>query len=249
MIETRYRQNLGKHFTEYLQDLLLNTTVAVIGVGGCGGFVVEHLVRMGIKKVIIFDGDRFEESNLNRQRFCDVWTIGYNKAVITKNELLDINPYVEVEIVQEYFRKEEHINKLLDEKIDYIFHCADNSKDTKELYDCLSILHITNRIPIIRLCLYMDMIAAMYLEPIHLDIYMDMKYNAIRQFEDNNAQIGCIMNTSHANAIAAGLAIEIFLASFRNPHMKSCCLAYHYDGMRTTLTDYIPYFDIEKKLS
>ena len=241
MIE-RYKYNLGEHFTEYLQDLLLDTTVAVIGVGGCGGFVVEHLARMGVKKIIIFDGDRFEESNLNRQRFCDVWTVGYNKAIITKNELLDINPYVEVEAIPEYFGRQSHIDMLVNEKVNYIFHCADNNQGTRDLYDCLSILHLIHRIPIIRLCIYINMVAALYLEPSHLSMYMDMKNNAIKQF-NNEDHADYIMNTSHANALAAGLAIEIFLASFRTPNMESTCLAYHYDGMRMTKTDYIPYFD------
>ena len=86
------------------------------------------------------------------------------------------------------------------------------------------------------------MVAAVYLEPSHLSMYMDMKNNAIQQF-NNEDHADYIMNTSHANSLAAGLAIEIFLASFRNPHMESTCLAYHYDGMRMTKTDYIHYFD------
>lgn len=198
---------------------------------------------MGVKKIIIFDGDRFEESNLNRQRFCDTWTVGYNKVVITKNELLDINPYIEVEAIPEYFGTQEHLDMLIENKVDFIFHCADNETMTKELYDVLNVLHIVYDIPIIRLCIFVNMVAAVFMENRHMGLYLEMKNNSIRQFMDNGGNTSVIINTSHINAMAAGLGIEIFLARLRNPAMESTCLAYHFDGMHMTRTDYIPYLE------
>ncbi len=49
------------------QHKLRTTKFAIIGLGGTGGFIFENLIRMGAEKFVLFDHDRFEFSNFNRQ--------------------------------------------------------------------------------------------------------------------------------------------------------------------------------------
>ena len=52
------------------------STVAVFGIGGVGGFCVEALARAGVGKLVLFDGDSVEKTNLNRQLIALHSTIG-----------------------------------------------------------------------------------------------------------------------------------------------------------------------------
>ena len=93
-----YSKNIGKIFSKQDQENMLNSTIGIIGVGGVGGYVAEFLCRIGCKKLIIFDGDVFNISNLNRQLFSTTSNIGENKAIEAKKRLLLINPNQEIEI-------------------------------------------------------------------------------------------------------------------------------------------------------
>lgn len=79
------------------QELLKSKTIAVVGGGGLGGHLVEQLARLGIGRLIVIDGDVFEESNLNRQRFSTESRLGLSKSECIKNEILEINSEVIVD--------------------------------------------------------------------------------------------------------------------------------------------------------
>lgn len=66
--------------------------VAVFGVGGVGGYVVEALARSGIGTIDIIDADKVCLSNLNRQIIATHKTIGAYKVDVAKERILDINP-------------------------------------------------------------------------------------------------------------------------------------------------------------
>jgi len=53
--------------TKKQQDILRASSFAIVGLGGTGGFILENLLRMGAENIIVFDNDRFELSNFNRQ--------------------------------------------------------------------------------------------------------------------------------------------------------------------------------------
>jgi molybdopterin/thiamine biosynthesis adenylyltransferase len=74
------------------QELLHDGRVFVCGVGGMGGAALQSLVRAGVGNVAIADMDVFERSNLNRQLFATLDTIGKLKAGATADALLRINP-------------------------------------------------------------------------------------------------------------------------------------------------------------
>lgn len=73
-------------------NLLKDARVAVFGVGGVGGHVVEALVRSGIGTLDIVDNDTVALSNLNRQIIATHKTLGMPKTLAAKERILDINP-------------------------------------------------------------------------------------------------------------------------------------------------------------
>ena len=73
-------------------DRLAAARVAVFGVGGVGGYVVEALARSGIGALDLIDGDTVSESNINRQIIADSSTVGRNKVDAFKDRIKLINP-------------------------------------------------------------------------------------------------------------------------------------------------------------
>lgn len=94
-MKDRYIRNIGT-FTKEEMELLLTKSVAVIGCGGLGGFAIEMLARLGVKKMIVVDGDVFDASNLNRQLLSDEAGLGLNKAEVAKERIGRINSSIEV---------------------------------------------------------------------------------------------------------------------------------------------------------
>lgn len=76
---------------------LTNARVAVFGVGGVGGYVVEALVRSGVGAIDVIDNDVVSLTNLNRQIIATHKTIGKCKVDVMKDRILEINPECRVE--------------------------------------------------------------------------------------------------------------------------------------------------------
>ena len=85
---------LGKEAVDKLQ----RSRVAIFGLGGVGGYCLEALARSGVGKLDLFDKDRFEESNLNRQILATRDSIGRLKTEVAKERVLSINPDAEVQV-------------------------------------------------------------------------------------------------------------------------------------------------------
>lgn len=92
----RFRRNYGVLTTD-AQRRLLELRIFMAGCGGLGGEVASLLVRAGAGFLRICDSDIFEESNLNRQRFCTEATLGQPKAKVLESGLHAIASYLEVE--------------------------------------------------------------------------------------------------------------------------------------------------------
>lgn len=87
-------------------DKLKNARVAVFGVGGVGGYVVEALVRSGVGAIDLIDNDTVCESNLNRQIIATTDTVGMQKTLAAKQRVLSINPEVCVTVHQKFYMPE-----------------------------------------------------------------------------------------------------------------------------------------------
>lgn len=101
----RYDRNIGT-VSEEEQKLLKKKSVCVIGCGGLGGGIIEGLVRLGVGKLTIVDGDVFDVSNLNRQVLSNEKNIGVSKAEEGKRQMAEINSEVEVCAICEFYNEE-----------------------------------------------------------------------------------------------------------------------------------------------
>ena len=97
----RYERNIPSLSLEESR-LLREKTVAVIGCGGLGGYIIEQLARLGIGTIRIVDGDVFEESNLNRQLFSDVTVLGKPKTEVSQARIAAVNPEIQVQALYGY---------------------------------------------------------------------------------------------------------------------------------------------------
>jgi molybdopterin-synthase adenylyltransferase len=91
---------------------LKESQITVIGCGGIGGATLEMLARMGVGKLRIVDKDVFETTNINRQLMSNMKSIGKPKTEVTQEELLSINPHIEIEAFNEELN-EENVFKIL----------------------------------------------------------------------------------------------------------------------------------------
>ena len=108
------------------QERLKNSHVLICGLGGVGSYAGEFIARSGVGKMTIIDGDDFDPTNKNRQLTALDSTIGKNKAVVLGERIKDINPDIELTIIQE-FVKPERVWEILEEiKPDYVMDCIDS---------------------------------------------------------------------------------------------------------------------------
>lgn len=89
-------------------EIISNKTIAQAGFGGVGALVIELLARWGIKRFRLLDMDRYEISNMNRQIYATVETLGLYKAEVTARRIKEINPFAEIEMI--YCEKLNHRN-------------------------------------------------------------------------------------------------------------------------------------------
>lgn len=103
---------------------LKSSCVAVFGVGGVGGYVVEALARSGVGNLILFDSDTVSISNLNRQIIATDSTVGMSKTAAAKKRVLEINPCAKVDTF-DLFVLPENIDTIDFSAFDYIVDAVD----------------------------------------------------------------------------------------------------------------------------
>ena len=84
-------------------EKLKNAKVAVFGLGGVGGYVVEALARSGVGALELVDHDTISITNINRQLLATRSTVGCSKARAAKNRVLDIDPDIRVTARELFF--------------------------------------------------------------------------------------------------------------------------------------------------
>ncbi len=105
-------------------EKLANSHVLVVGLGGVGAYAAESLCRAGIGELTIVDGDNINLSNKNRQLIALESTLYKPKAEMLGNRLLDINPNLKLNIIQEYI-KDDRMIEILDKPFDYVVDAID----------------------------------------------------------------------------------------------------------------------------
>ena len=98
--------------------------VLVVGLGGVGAYAAEMICRAGVGTMTIVDGDSIHSSNRNRQLAALVSTDGLAKATVMGQRLKDINPDLNLTVIQEYI-KDERMTEILDKGFDYVVDAID----------------------------------------------------------------------------------------------------------------------------
>jgi tRNA threonylcarbamoyladenosine dehydratase len=105
-------------------DRLRTSNVLVVGLGGVGAFAAEMICRAGVGRMTIVDGDTIHLTNRNRQLPALASTEGLAKALVMGDRLIDINPELELEVIQEYI-KDDRMTEILDKGYDYVVDAID----------------------------------------------------------------------------------------------------------------------------
>ena len=117
------RENLNK---------IKNKTVAVIGLGGVGGYAVESLIRSGIEKIILVDYDTIDITNLNRQIITNQTNVTKYKTEEMKKRIQSINPNCQVITITKKLELE-NIEELFQHHFDYLIDACDTLIIKQEL--------------------------------------------------------------------------------------------------------------------
>ena len=105
--------------------ILKNANVLVVGVGGVGAYAAEMIVRSGVGRMTIADADKVSETNINRQLVALHSTIGREKCDILANRLKDINPELQLTVVNRFIKDDETDALLDSDKFDYVVDAID----------------------------------------------------------------------------------------------------------------------------
>lgn len=125
-------------------EILKNSTVAVLGIGGVGSIAAEALARTGVGRVIMIDKDIVDITNINRQIHALLSTVGKPKAELMKDRIADINPECDA-IALKMFYTEETYEELFKYPLDYVLDASDTvSYKIHLIKECLK-----RKIPII----------------------------------------------------------------------------------------------------
>ncbi len=125
---TRTRMLMG----EAALDALEGARVAVFGVGGVGGYVVEVLARSGVGELVLFDNDTVCESNINRQIIATRSSLGRPKVEVAAERVASINPECIVEARQMFYTPD-NADKVDLAAFDYVVDCIDTVSAKLEL--------------------------------------------------------------------------------------------------------------------
>lgn len=115
---------------------LKNSTVAVFGLGGVGGYAAEALCRSGVGRIVIIDFDDVCLTNINRQIHAMEGTVGKAKALLMAERLHRINPDAEIVPYKDFYSAE-NSDFLLSTDYDYVLDAID---------------HITSKLHLIKSC-------------------------------------------------------------------------------------------------
>ena len=106
-------------------EILKNANVLVVGVGGVGAYAAEMIVRSGVGRMTIADADKVSETNINRQLVALHSTVGREKCDILADRLKDINPELQLTVVNRFIKDDETDALLDSDKFDYVVDAID----------------------------------------------------------------------------------------------------------------------------
>lgn len=125
-----------------------NCKLLVLGIGGIGCIIIEHLVRIGLRNFVLVDSDIVESSNLERQFLYKKSDIGKKKVDIARNYIIDHISTANILCIDTYIADSIHLEKIIkNNNIDLAAVCIDKPAG-KSFKMCSSVLW-ANNIPFI----------------------------------------------------------------------------------------------------
>lgn len=104
--------------------------VCILGLGGVGSIVLQHLVAAGLKRYVLVDRDQVETSNLNRQFIYAPSDIGKNKVEVCRDYVASRNIGAEVSISTESIDSLAALSRLPLTQVDILIHCLDTPRES-----------------------------------------------------------------------------------------------------------------------
>lgn len=106
-------------------ETLRKAHVLVVGLGGVGAYAAEMIARGGVGRMTLADADTVGLTNINRQLLALHSTVGRPKAEVLAERLRDINPSIELTVVNQYIKDEATYTLLDAARYDYVVDCID----------------------------------------------------------------------------------------------------------------------------
>ena len=104
---------------------LENASVLIVGVGGVGGMAAEMICRAGVGRMTIIDCDTVNETNINRQIIALQSTLGHPKAEVLGKRLMDINPDLQLQVINDWLTSENTDSILDSNHFDFVIDAID----------------------------------------------------------------------------------------------------------------------------
>ena len=106
-------------------EQLRRAHVLVVGLGGVGAYAAEMIARAGVGRMTIADADTVSATNINRQIIALHSTIGREKSDLMAERLRDINPDIELTVINRFI-KDDETDALLDSaRFDFVVDAID----------------------------------------------------------------------------------------------------------------------------
>lgn len=118
---------LHTHRPDEAQRRICDATVMVMGVGGTGSVVLQHLIGAGVERFVLVDSDNVQANNLNRQFIFPRAAVGESKLTAARTYTSDRVPDAEIELVDRFVGSSAEIDEVLDAHpdIDAVAVCID----------------------------------------------------------------------------------------------------------------------------
>lgn len=96
------KERLINLFGENNLEKIKNAHILLVGIGGVGSFCFETLIRCGVENITVIDFDTYEESNLNRQLYATIDTLGKKKIDTALIRAKSINENVNINVLDTF---------------------------------------------------------------------------------------------------------------------------------------------------
>ncbi len=135
---------IGRLYGANALEILQQSHICVVGIGGVGSWAAEALARTGIGELTLIDHDDIATSNINRQIHSLDSTVGQSKVETMGERIQQINPDCKVNIIDDFIT-EQNCREYIDRGYDYVIDAIDSIKfKCAIIYTCKR-----NKIPVI----------------------------------------------------------------------------------------------------